>query len=459
MNTDSTDAAWAAARAAEPDTMSRDEIAVLLADVRRARSCLDAIEMRASRRMRELASVGRSEPAESMIANAGGHSGRDARSITERDELCEQMPDIEDALAEGNITAGYVDAISAAARDLPEALRAEYAAMADELLAQAGRLSLDAFRRNCRKLARKLLADSRSGEQIDELAARREASKISRWVDSQTGMHHTHIELDPVRDAKLHSLAKAELARLRATDGSKNLSWQQLQVDAFVNAAIDAQTPITTDPADGSSGRGGEPVGRSSPDRASGSDDDGCGRDGRCHATPIDRVPEITALVSYEWLSGLADDGVCETEAGVPIPIATMRRLCCDAEIIPAVLGGDGEVLDHGRSRRTASRSQRRALRAMHRGCAHQGCNVGFDACRIHHIRWWWRDAGPTDIDNLLPLCERHHHLVHEGGWALTMEAGRVATWRRPDGTVHHRGPTIDRSGHDRMPTDEMAAA
>jgi hypothetical protein len=400
MNTNSTDAAWAAARAAEPDEMTRDEIAGLLVDVRRARSCLDAIEMRASRRMRELASIGQAEPAESMIAKAGGHSGRDAQSITERDELCEEMPAVEDALADGDITAGYVDAMSAAARDLPDAVRAEYTAMADALLARADRLSLDAFRRECRQLARDLLARSRAGEEVDEMATMREASKIRRWVDQQTGMHHTHLELDPVRDAKLHSLANAELARIRSSDRSKDRSWNQLQVEAFVNAAAGIQTPEATDESTGTSTQEGEPS-TDSASNAGSQQGDRCRCAGRCRSNAIDRVPEITALVSYDWLSGLTDNGICETEAGEPIPIATMRRLCCDAEIIPVVLGGDGEVLDQGRSRRTASHSQRRALRAMHRGCAHADCTVGFDACRIHHIRWWWRDLGPTDLDNL----------------------------------------------------------
>ena len=71
----------------------------------------------------------------------------------------------------------------------------------------------------------------------------------------------------------------------------------------------------------------------------------------------------------------LVDDaagvGICETDNGIPLPVATVRRLCCDAEILPAVLGADGEILDAGRSARTANRAQRRALRAMHRGCAH----------------------------------------------------------------------------------------
>ena len=131
---------------------------------------------------------------------------------------------------------------------------------------------------------------------------------------------------------------------------------------------------------------------------------------------------------------------------GVPLPVSTVRRLCCEAEIVPVVLGSDGEVLDVGRTERTANRAQRRALRAMHRTCAHPDCTVGFSACRIHHVKWWWEHNGPTDIDNLLPLCERHHHVVHEGGWTLTMTPDRVVTWIRPDGVVYWTGSSIDRT-------------
>lgn len=81
----------------------------------------------------------------------------------------------------------------------------------------------------------------------------------------------------------------------------------------------------------------------------------------------------------------------------------------------------------------------------MHRTCAHPGCGVGFDACRIHHVAHWLEHHGPTDLHNLLPLCERHHHLVHEGNWTLSLDRSRVATWTRPDGIVHHRGSTVDR--------------
>ncbi|MEM9516239.1 MAG: HNH endonuclease signature motif containing protein, partial [Actinomycetota bacterium] len=52
---------------------------------------------------------------------------------------------------------------------------------------------------------------------------------------------------------------------------------------------------------------------------------------------------------------------------------------------------------------------------------------------------------GPTDMDNLIPVCEHHHHQLHEGGWQLTMTPERVTTWTRPDGTIYWTGSTIDR--------------
>jgi hypothetical protein len=38
-----------------------------------------------------------------------------------------------------------------------------------------------------------------------------------------------------------------------------------------------------------------------------------------------------------------------------------------------------------------------------------------------------WPRGGPTDLDNLVLLCRRHHVLCHEGGWTLR---------RHPDGQI-----------------------
>jgi hypothetical protein len=123
---------------------------------------------------------------------------------------------------------------------------------------------------------------------------------------------------------------------------------------------------------------------------------------------------------------------------------AAVRRLACEAGILPVVLGGDGVPLDAGQTRRLATREQRRALAAMYTTCALPGCGVRFERCRIHHCDPWL-PIGPTDLANLVPVCGRHHHDVHDGGWTLTMTPDRVITLRAPDGTITFRGDTRDR--------------
>ena len=97
-------------------------------------------------------------------------------------------------------------------------------------------------------------------------------------------------------------------------------------------------------------------------------------------------------------------------------------------------------ALDLGRTTRLASRAQRRALRALYRGCGMPGCDVTFDRCTIHHVVWW-RHGGPTDLGNLLPVCNRHHHLVHDRGWLLQLGPNRQLTVTTPSGRVMTTGP------------------
>jgi hypothetical protein len=103
------------------------------------------------------------------------------------------------------------------------------------------------------------------------------------------------------------------------------------------------------------------------------------------------------------------------------------------------VLHAPGQ-LDLGRSTRLANRAQRRALRGLYASCAIPGCAVGYGHCKLHHVVWWER-GGATDLRNLLPLCERHHHAVHEGGWRLQLGRNRELRIMLPDGQVMATGP------------------
>jgi hypothetical protein len=75
-------------------------------------------------------------------------------------------------------------------------------------------------------------------------------------------------------------------------------------------------------------------------------------------------------------------------------------------------------VLDVGRSRRTAPPKIRRALSIRDGGCAVPGCDADPSRCEAHHITYW-EHHGETSISNMILLCSKHHHLVHEGRWRI----------------------------------------
>jgi hypothetical protein len=79
------------------------------------------------------------------------------------------------------------------------------------------------------------------------------------------------------------------------------------------------------------------------------------------------------------------------------------------------LVGQGGKVLDLGRTKRLATRAQRRALKVRDHGiCQFPGCHqtAHLDA----HHRTPWSHGGSTDLDNLILLCGGHHTLVHDGG-------------------------------------------
>jgi len=106
--------------------------------------------------------------------------------------------------------------------------------------------------------------------------------------------------------------------------------------------------------------------------------------------------------------------------------------MAADARIIPCVLGGDSEILDFGRTRRLFSPAQKLALTERDGGCA--GCGLPPSMTQVHHLKWWTRDTGPTDLHNGILLCVRCHHRIHNDGWDIHIDGpGTTArTWFIP---------------------------
>ncbi|MGC0252179.1 HNH endonuclease signature motif containing protein [Pseudactinotalea sp. Z1748] len=52
-------------------------------------------------------------------------------------------------------------------------------------------------------------------------------------------------------------------------------------------------------------------------------------------------------------------------------------------------------------------------LATQHTTCAADGCARPYSWCELHHGTPW-EDGGPTDLDNAVPLCHRHHRMAHD---------------------------------------------
>ena len=108
-------------------------------------------------------------------------------------------------------------------------------------------------------------------------------------------------------------------------------------------------------------------------------------------------------------------DGVTQ-----PVSVATARRMAAGGSVISCVLGADSEILDWGRRKRLYTEPQKLVLVERDGGCAK--CGAPPSHTKAHHIRWWARDAGPTDLSNGVLLCESCHHRIHDNGWDIRID-------------------------------------
>jgi Domain of unknown function (DUF222) len=192
------------------------------------------------------------------------------------------------------------------------------------LLGYATVETAERFRRRVRDLARRMQRDH--GQRVAD--RQRAEQRVRRWIDQQTGMGHLHVELDPENTAKVWAALDERLLDFKTRPDTAGIATRRLEVDALVEL-VTVSTAL--DP----------------------------------------RLPEVCFLIDLATLeSGVfAAGSVCETSDGQALTPAAVRRLACEARILPIVLGGDGVPLDVGRRHRLATREQRRALAAMYATC------------------------------------------------------------------------------------------
>ena len=152
--------------------------------------------------------------------------------------------------------------------------------------------------------------------------------------------------------------------------------------------------------------------------------------------------PEIVVVVDHTTADA---EPVVDWGLPVELPERVLADLYRTAKVCTVVvrngvvIEAPGE-LNSGRTTRLANRAQRRALHGLYATCAIPGCSVRYSRTKMHHVIWWEHD-GRSDLDNFLPVCERHHQRIHHDGWIVTLGPNRQLTIQLPDGQIMTTGP------------------
>ena len=117
---------------------------------------------------------------------------------------------------------------------------------------------------------------------------------------------------------------------------------------------------------------------------------------------------------------------------GRPLPVTTADRLACDCATVTLEHDLAGNPLNYGRQRRTPTTAQRRAVTERDRCCRVPGCHTR-RGLHVHHVKWYQRDNGTTDLENLILVCATHHRAIHDRGWTIQIDADERLHFIPPD--------------------------
>jgi hypothetical protein len=117
-----------------------------------------------------------------------------------------------------------------------------------------------------------------------------------------------------------------------------------------------------------------------------------------------------------------------------------VSRLFCDSTVHRVVMSGRSAVLDYGTATRTIPAPLWNALVIRDEHCRFPGCDRPSVWCEGHHVVWVTQ-GGPTELANLVLVCARHHHLLHQPGWHAKLRPDGVCEVTDPYGIVRETSP------------------
>ena len=337
--------------------LSDEGLRLRLGVLGRAESNLAAMKSRA---LAELSRRSSSAVAQRIARDELRSSHREAKRDVETAVQFEELPATSEALETGDIPQGHARLIARASGegDIDETV----------LLESAKQQGFDEFAKTVRRHQQDLSKDD--GQSI--LDRQRKNRKARIFESPETGMFVLSAEFDQITGARIATALSAKTNELwREEDPKARRTPPQLMADALAELILEPGN-------------------------------------GKTQGTNLLVIADFDVIKQQLVKARLAD--------GSAIPINELHRLALEAEILPSIFNTKAQNMWLGRKRRTASEAQRIALIARDQKCI--GCAANPLWCRAHHIIWWSKD-GPTNLNNLVLVCDDCHHKIHDDGWEV----------------------------------------
>ncbi|MDE0188664.1 MAG: DUF222 domain-containing protein [bacterium] len=329
----------------------------------RTKARAEAVRVRAaaeySRRMGQKA-------AERALREESGESANGSRVEVDIAGKLEDLPDTRKAFEDGEITFGHTKIIANTAGrvDVDE----------QELVDRAKKEPVDVFARTAREHEQRKSED----DGLSKLEAQRRARRAGIKTDPTDGMTLLWGRFDPITGTRIKNLLTAKTNQLwREEDPKDRPTTEQRMADALAELLCRP---------------GGDKKGRKS------------------------GTPRTDLLLIAHYDIGEQEIRDATLADGTSIPVALFKDMACQGKVVPSIFDTKGQPLWVGLGKRLATPAQRLALIARDRRCV--GCGADPAWCQAHHLIPWEAD-GPTDVDNLVLLCSRCHHQVHDESWQI----------------------------------------
>ncbi|MCY4163866.1 MAG: DUF222 domain-containing protein [bacterium] len=330
------------------------------------------------------------------------------------------MPDVMRAAKDGWITMDHAELMAASHSRAPMTSDEQL-----DLLAIGVQQGPDVFKATLAEWETKRLAATGLNP-IEQQRARRTA----KIFNGDNDMVILHAELDHVAGERVKTAMDALTTRMLKKDFQTGVerSFEQRNADALVELITTHTKPTRAMPADNgteverSNRTGRRDTGDTDNTRtcnahgaqqaAKHQSGSGCCTGFEPEPEPTPQATTIILTADYDAITGqLKAAGLID---GTPIGIDEIRRLACEAEIIPMIFNSDAQPLYVGRTRRKHTKAQKLALYKRDKRCT--SCGIRASNCDVHHIIPW-EHGGTTDIDNLTLLCPTCHRQTHKSAY------------------------------------------